>query len=61
MNISENTFQVATYKKVFQEILGFNEITNKDECLAEMNEPMGKKISFLPGIRCIARHNARHL
>lgn len=49
MNTSKNPFQVATYKKVFQEILGFNEITNKDECLAEMNEPMGKKISFLPG------------
>ena len=49
MNTCKNPFQVATYKKAFQEILGFNEITNKDECLVEMNEPMGKKISFLPG------------
>lgn len=49
MNICKNPFQVATYKKVFQDILGFSEITNKDECLAEMNEPMGKKISVLPG------------
>lgn len=49
MNTCKNPFQVATYKKVFQDILGFSEITNKDECLAEMNEPMGKKISVLPG------------
>lgn len=49
MGTCKNPFQVATYKKTFQDILGFSEITNKDECLAEMNEPMGKKISFLPG------------
>lgn len=49
MGTCKNPFQVATYKKVFQDILGFSEITNKDECLAEMNEPMGKKISVLPG------------
>lgn len=49
MGTCKNPFQVATYKKTFQDILGFSEITNKDECLAEMNEPMGKKISVLPG------------
>lgn len=49
MGTCKNPFQVATYKKVFQDILGFSEITNKDECLAEMNEPMGKKISVLLG------------
>ena len=60
MNTSKNPFQVATYKKVFQEILGFSEITNKDECLAEMNEPMGKKISFLPGhpVHCTSQCKA---
>ena len=50
MNICKNPFQVATYKKVFQDILGFSEITNKDECLAEMNEPIGIKICFLEGL-----------
>lgn len=49
MIANKNPFQVAAYQKVFQEILGSSEMTNKDECLAEMDEPMGKKISFLPG------------
>lgn len=49
MNTCKNPFQTATYKKIFQDVLEINEITNKDECLAEMDEPMGKKISVLPG------------
>ena len=60
MNTSKNPFQVTTYKEVFQGILGFNEITNKDECLAEMNEPMGNRISFLPGhsVNCTSQCKA---
>ena len=42
---TKNPFSTATYERVFREVLEFNEITNKDECLVRMNEPMGKKIS----------------
>lgn len=37
MNTCKNPFQTATYKKIFQDVLEINEITNKDECLAEMD------------------------
>lgn len=49
MNASKNPFRTAVYQEVFQEILGTGGMTNQDECLAEMDEPMGRKISFLPG------------
>lgn len=61
MIANKNPFQVAAYQKVFQEILGSSEMTNKDECLAEMDEPMGKKYLICRGRQAIAHRSARRL
>ena len=58
MNTSKNPFCMETYKNVFQNILEFSEITNKDECLADMDEPKGNKISYVPRVGQTAKCKA---
>ena len=58
MNTGKNPFCVAAYRKAFQKILGFSEITNKDECIVDMDEPMGDRIFILPGTHCTTRCKA---
>ncbi|MBP3325908.1 MAG: SMI1/KNR4 family protein [Coprococcus sp.] len=54
MGVNKNPFQIATYKKIFNQYMLDGEQTQKDECLVDMDEPRGNKISLLPG------HPARH-
>lgn len=49
MGVNKNPFQIATYKKIFSQYMQDGEQTQKDECLVDMNEPRGNKISLLPG------------
>ncbi len=49
MGVNKNPFQIATYKKIFSQYMQDGEQTQKDECLVDMDEPRGNKISLLPG------------
>lgn len=47
--MTKNPFQVALYENTFKKYMDGDEYTQGDECLVDMDEPRGKKISHLPG------------